>query len=31
MALGDKPEPDAPAFIGTPAWEAKCCQTALAG
>lgn len=30
-ALLGKPEPDAPPFMATPAWEAKSCQTALAG
>ena len=30
-ALVDPPEPDAPAFTREPAWEAKSCNTALAG
>jgi hypothetical protein len=30
-ALLDKPEPDAPAFMSSPAWQIKSCQTALAG
>jgi uncharacterized protein DUF3160 len=31
VALVDPPEPDAPAFVKSSAWEAKCCQTLLAG
>jgi hypothetical protein len=30
-ALFDKPEPDAPALMASPAWQIKSCQTALAG
>jgi len=30
-ALVDKPEPDAPAFMAGEAWQAKSCQTVLAG
>jgi hypothetical protein len=29
--LLDGPEPDAPAFMKSPAWQIKCCGTALAG